>query len=41
MSIKQLSIADLQRQYHYAGFNDTQAILKNVFNLRFATVAHR
>jgi serine O-acetyltransferase len=42
MNIKQLSIADLQRQYHYAGSNDNQAntlgILKNVFNLRFAPV---
>jgi serine O-acetyltransferase len=42
MSFKQLLLADLQRQYHYAGLNDTQAntwgIFKKALNPRFAPV---
>jgi serine O-acetyltransferase len=42
MSLKQLLLADLQRQYHYAGLNDTQpntwGIFKKALNPRFAPV---
>ncbi len=42
MSLKQLLLADLQRQYHYAGINDLQAstwgIFKKTLNPRFAPV---
>jgi serine O-acetyltransferase len=42
MSFKQLLLADLQRQYHYAGVNNIQAntwgIVKKSLNPRFAPV---
>jgi serine O-acetyltransferase len=42
MSLKQILLADLQRQYHYAGASDIQAntlgIFKKALNPRFAPV---
>jgi hypothetical protein len=42
MSLKQLLLADLQRQYHYAGLIDIQpntwGIFKKALNPRFAPV---